>query len=192
VSGSLSAAAHQAGSLVAATGHLMASVGTRTCALRRGRRVRPEDQEGATSAVAAQSATRAEDGLDEVVAHPAVVVPEVEPAEVSSVDASTAMPPEEAQEEVQEPAEESVVEEPVAEVVPIVVTLDESFSSVPLAPSSTASFKSVRSSVSSTASISTLMRAMPAKKFVVRSALESDSDSEGSAGSSDTFSEGED
>jgi hypothetical protein len=146
--------------------------------------------------VAAQSATRAEDGLDEVVAHPAVVVPEAEPAEVSSVDASTALPPEEAQgeaqEEAQEPAEGSVVEEPVAEVVPIVVTLDESFSSVPLAPSSTASFKSVRSSVSSTASISTLMRAMPAKKFVVRSALESDSDSEGSAGSSDTFSEGED
>jgi hypothetical protein len=193
VGGSLASAGHQVGSLVAATGHLMASVGTRTCALRRGRRVRPEDREDADNAVATSSASRAEDGLDQVVAHPAEVIPAVEPVPGPVVGAST-VPPSVVDEVIQdaEPSEDSVVvmePEPQAEVIPIVVNLDDSFVSLPPAPSSTASFRSAQSSVSSTASISTLMRAMPTRKFMIRSALELESDESGSDESSDTSKE---
>lgn len=190
--GSLASAGHQVGSLVAATGHLMASVGTRTRALRRGRRVRPEDRQDANNAVATSSAVRAEDGLDQVVAHPAAVIPVVEPVPEPVVDASTVPPSAEDVVQEAEPSEDSVVvvePEPQAEVVAITVNLDDSFVSLPPAPSSTASFRSAQSSVSSTASISTLMRAMPTRKFMIRSALELESDESGSDGSSDTSTE---
>jgi hypothetical protein len=179
---------------VAATGTLMASVGTRTCALRRGRRVRPEDREDADNAVAASSAARAEGELDQVVAHPAVVIPAVEPVPESVVETEPAAPAPVMEDVIPEAAEseDSVVvlePEPQSEVVAIVVTLDDSFVSLPPAPSSTASFRSAQSSVSSTASISTLMRSMPTRKLLVRSDLELDSDEPGSDHSSDTFSE---
>jgi hypothetical protein len=156
------------------------SVGTRTCALRRGRHVDPEDRPNATGAVTAAAAERLEHELDEVVAVPS----HVRPVEEGTSDGEVTPVP-----EVVPDPEPSVIEvepEPPGEVIPIVVTLDDSIASD--APSSSLdSFKSAPSSLSSTASISTLRRALPSRRFLSRSGEEGDD--EGTSDSSSTSSD---
>ena len=181
VGGSLSSAASHAGALASAVGQAVVSVGTRTCALRRGRRVDPEDRPNATGAVTAAAAERLEHEMDEVVAVPSRVRPVEE--EETSDGGATPVP------EVVPDPEPSVIEvdpEPPGEVIPIVVTLDDSIASD--APSSSLdSFKSAPSSLSSTASISTLRRALPSRRFLTRSGEEGDD--EGTSDSSSTSSD---
>ena len=181
VGGSLSSAAGHAGALASTVGQAVVSVGTRTCALRRGRHVDPEDRPNATGAVTAAAAGRLEHEMDEVVAVPSRVRP-VEEGETSDGGA-TPVP------EVVPDPEPSVIEvkqEPLGEVIPIVVTLDDSI--VSDAPSSSLdSFKSAPSSLSSTASISTLRRALPSRRFLSRSGEEGDD--EGTSDSSSTSSD---
>ena len=178
VGGSLASAGQQVGSLVAATGHLVASVGTRTCALRRGHRVVPEDRQGADNAVASATATRAEASMDDVVAPPVTVKVEEDSGEAGGSGLVSPEDPEAPEASAGADDVSVPIPEPSSEVVPIMVNLDESV--VSEAPSSSVgSFKSARSSMSSTASISTLLRSMPARNFVIRSALEvDDSDSD--------------
>ena len=181
VGGSLSSAASHAGALASAVGQAVVSVGTRTCALRRGRHVDPEDRPNATGAVTAAAAERLEHEMDEVVAVPSRVRPVEE--EETSDGGVTPVP------EVVPDPEPSVIEvepEPPGEVIPIVVTLDDSITSD--APSSSLdSFKSAPSSLSSTASISTLRRALPSRRFLTRSGEEGDD--EGTSDSSSTSSD---
>jgi hypothetical protein len=181
VGGSLSSAASHAGALASAVGQAVVSVGTRTCALRRGRHVDPEDRPAATGAVNAGAAERLEHEMDEVVAVPSHVRPAEE--EETGDGGTTPVP-----EVVQDP-EPSVIEvepEPPGEVIAVVVTLDDSIASD--APSSSLdSFKSAPSSLASTASISTLRRALPSRMFLTRSGEEGDDEetSDSSSTSSD-------
>lgn len=181
VGGSLSSAANHAGALASTVGQAMVSVGTRTCALRRGRQVDPEDRPNATGTVTAAAAVRLEHEMDEVVAVPSLVRSDGE--EEASDGGITPVP------EVLPDPESSVIEiepEPPGEVIPIVVTLDDSVASD--APSSSLdSFKSAPSSLSSTASISTLRRALPSRRFLIRPGDEGDDEvtSESSSTSSD-------
>lgn len=153
VSDSLLAATQHAGTLATATGALMATVGTRTCLLRRGRHVVGEDRLAAANAVATAAADRVEATLDDAM-------PLAGPSPGLA-----------------------------GEIVAIPVAVPGSASSS--APSSSlTSFKSVRESVSSAssvASISTISASMPAKRFIIRPAIDfeedvfGDNDSSGSS-----------
>lgn len=151
-----------AGMLTSTVGQVVASVGTGTCALRRGRRVRPEDRERADNAVSSARATRAETGMEEVTVRP-ITIEEEDDVPVSHPIPEVLMMPDEEMGVVP-------VSGPASEVVAVALDRNETFPLVSL--SSVGSFRSVQGPVSSTASISTLLRAMPAKKFVIRSAFE--------------------
>lgn len=172
--GSLSSAAQHAGALVSATGAFMASMGTGTCAIRRGRNLRPEDRADVENAVDAMAANRAET---------ATAIPVVVKTEREEVDGDVTPTPKDPPDDDVVPVLDTRSTAPAGELIPIMVATSNSTpSSAP--SSSVASFCSARSSLSSTTSISGLFASKLTQHLAVGSALGDDSSL---SGSSDTL-----
>lgn len=169
VSSSFQNVAQHASTLVTATGALLATVGTSTCNLRRGRNMDDTDRDAAVIAVASGVARRAETALDDVEAQPVKVEPtsDSEGGEESSTPVPDLVP--------DLPA--AVIHEGTlaleGEVVTIAVPAEAPvIRPAPSAISSTGSFRSARtslgSSFSSTASVRTLLESTPVRGYIIR------------------------
>lgn len=149
--GSLEAASQHMGALAATTGALLATVGTRTCLLRRGRRMSESDRAAAVDAVVEGAARSA----------------------LTSVDAMTVEDGAAERDETTPVPDVVATPEPVirGEVVAVTVATSTTSLPPPTPPSRSSSLKtfhSAPSTASPTASLHSVASSFPARNFVIR------------------------